>query len=579
MSTVDVEERYRFERAAVPYDTIVRITDRIGGVAWQASGVLIAPDQVLTASHVVYIQGQGSATDIVVTPGYSGTAPFGTAIGNTVHYLPISNAGRLISFHDSQSDYAVIHLDHSFAGLGTIGLQANFAGRLVNVAGFPASVGGALINSSQIVSRDASYSLLHGTALGAGSSGGPMWIQDSLGQPYVVGLVSSANSVTSRGNDVLITTSAFDMIETWLQADTGNSPTSAPRVRNTAANVADEMTQLESPAQQGKLASITLTDPGLPRLNLSLAQLLGSIDALSFIGGSFAVDVSATGVRGSAPSLLAASLGSYLTIADVQFADGQVVYDPAAPAAQIFRLYQAALGRAPDPAGLHSWVAAVKVGTPLAALAAGFIASPEFQLRACTGLDDGGFISQLYLNVLHRAPDPPGFAGWAKALVTGTSRAQAVVGFSESVENKLATAASVQAGIWDLDRSAPQVARLHDTVFGRLLDAGGLANGDHAIDAGALTLDQVAAQFAQSVELMAICGPVSNSAFVTALYANALHRAPDAGGQASWTGALDTGGMTRSGTVLGFSESQEHQSDTAGSIFGTDTTSLGVQFV
>ncbi len=45
---------------AYPYDTIVRITDTIGGQMWQGSGVLIAPDEVLTASHVVYIQGVGT---------------------------------------------------------------------------------------------------------------------------------------------------------------------------------------------------------------------------------------------------------------------------------------------------------------------------------------------------------------------------------------------------------------------------------------------------------------------------------------------------------------------------------------
>lgn len=39
-----------FDPTTYPYDTVVRITDSLG----QGSGVLVAPDEVLTASHVVH---------------------------------------------------------------------------------------------------------------------------------------------------------------------------------------------------------------------------------------------------------------------------------------------------------------------------------------------------------------------------------------------------------------------------------------------------------------------------------------------------------------------------------------------
>lgn len=66
-----------YSASSYPYDTIVRITDTIGGVLYQGSGVLIAPNEVLTASHAVYIQGVGTATNIVVTPGYNnGSSPY-----------------------------------------------------------------------------------------------------------------------------------------------------------------------------------------------------------------------------------------------------------------------------------------------------------------------------------------------------------------------------------------------------------------------------------------------------------------------------------------------------------------------
>lgn len=157
------------------------------------------------------------------------------------------------------------------------------------------------------------------------------------------------------------------------------------------------------------------------------------------------------------------------------------------------------------------------------------------------------------------------------------TRGQALVAFSEGTENKLGTAPVVQAGIWDLDENAPQVARLYDTVFGRAPDAGGLRTWENALDARALSLDQVASQFMQSPEFLGRYGSLSNGAFVDALYANTLHRTPDASGAALWTGALDSGAVSRSGAVVGFSESQEHQNATAANIFGSDPASFGVK--
>jgi len=59
---------------------VVRIADQIGAHIFQGSGVLISPDEVLTASYVVYQTGLGTATNIDVTPAFSsGTAPFGHA--------------------------------------------------------------------------------------------------------------------------------------------------------------------------------------------------------------------------------------------------------------------------------------------------------------------------------------------------------------------------------------------------------------------------------------------------------------------------------------------------------------------
>ena len=148
-----------FNPSSFPYSAIVYIRDTLGGQNFQASGVLLSPDEVLTASHVVYSQSAGTATNIVVTPGYdAGSSPFGSAFANYVHTVGISDSNGLLSFADSQYDYAVIHLSHPIASAGTMGLLANFGGGAVHATGYPASSGGRM---TDIVETVILLSLIH----------------------------------------------------------------------------------------------------------------------------------------------------------------------------------------------------------------------------------------------------------------------------------------------------------------------------------------------------------------------------------------------------------------------------------
>jgi V8-like Glu-specific endopeptidase len=215
-----------FDSSLYPYDTVVHITDMIDGQGWQGSGVLISPDEVLTASHVVYNSTYGTASDIQVAPAYNyGAEPFGVTTGTYIHYFTIQDANEVISNQQSQFDYAVIHLAQPFAYLGTMGLESNFQGGYVNVTGYPAVLNGGMENSPQYVTVDPAYSLLEGTAIGEGSSGGPVWISGNGGEPYVVGLVSSAAG--STGYFTQITTSVFNQIEAWVAQD--DAPPPPPR--------------------------------------------------------------------------------------------------------------------------------------------------------------------------------------------------------------------------------------------------------------------------------------------------------------------------------------------------------------
>jgi V8-like Glu-specific endopeptidase len=567
-----------FSTTQYPHDTIVRITDTIGGSGWQGSGVLISPDEVLTASHVVYIEGVGTATNIVVAPGYNGTsAPFGAASGTYIHYFTIDNQNDIISNKDSQYDYAVIHLSRSFSSLGYMGLQSNFGGGQVDVTGFPVTAHGLMIDSAQTVRQDSQYTLLDGVSIGKGSSGGPVWI-GGAGNPHVVGLVSSESETNSTGYFTQITTAAFNQIQAWVALDDGTSVVSTGVIRGSAATIGAEFDVLEASASAGKLTSITLTDAGVPAISLTPAQLLGDKDVLRFITGTFTVTVGGATIRGRSASMLAAHLGaSAANLQTVQFADGQLSFDPAAAPAQVTRLYQAALNRAPDQPGLHNWVGVLNNGGSLQDLANGFIGSAEFQARYGANLSNTAFVTQLYANVLNRGPDSLGLANWTLQLATGASRASVLVGFSESAENKNNTAATVQSGIWNVDQNGPQVARLYDAVFGRLPDVSGLQNWENTLDSAAMSLSAVAGAFTASPEFQAKYGALSNSAFVTNLYVNTLHRNPEQAGLNNWLGVLNSGGASRSDVVLGFSESQEHQANTAANIISNDPASYGIK--
>ena len=149
------------------------------------------------------------------------------------------------------------------------------------------------------------------------------------------------------------------------------------------------------------------------------------------------------------------------------------------------------------------------------------------------------------------------------------SREDLLAAFSESPENVARTAPVVQAGIWDADETAMQVARLYDATFGRHPDLGGLQFWTEKVESGSLALAGVARGFEGSAEFQAGYAGLDNAGFVTRLYENALHRAPDAGGLANWTASLDAHLLSRAGVLLGFSESAEHQMLTAELTGGT----------
>lgn len=117
----------------------------------------------------------------------------------------------------------------------------------------------------------------------------------------------------------------------------------------------------------------------------------------------------------------------------------------------------------------------------------------------------------------------------------------------------------------DVQGSGGQAYRLYQAAFDRAPDAAGLGFWIHSLDAG-VALPQVAQDFMDSAEFAARYGAPDTTHFVDQLYANVLHRAPDAAGEAYWVGHLDAGDLTRADTLAHFSESAENQAALIGTI-------------
>jgi hypothetical protein len=118
----------------------------------------------------------------------------------------------------------------------------------------------------------------------------------------------------------------------------------------------------------------------------------------------------------------------------------------------------------------------------------------------------------------------------------------------------------------DTGGSGGQAYRLYQAAFHRAPDADGLGFQMWAMDAAGFSLTQVAQGFIDSPEFAATYGSLSNSDFVTQLYANVLHRAADAQGLKFHVDLLNAGTVSRAQDLAGFSESPENQAALIGII-------------
>src|SRR5262249_53830559 len=133
------------------------------------------------------------------------------------------------------------------------------------------------------------------------------------------------------------------------------------------------------------------------------------------------------------------------------------------------------------------------------------------------------FVTQLYEDLLRRPVDPAGLAAWTALLAQGGSRTQVALDILESLEYR-----------------TNQVQELYQRLLHRPADPFGLGVFTTFLANGGTT-GQLEALLAASPEYFAGRADGSATGFLTALYQDALHRAPDATGLAGFAQALAAG--------------------------------------
>jgi serralysin len=132
----------------------------------------------------------------------------------------------------------------------------------------------------------------------------------------------------------------------------------------------------------------------------------------------------------------------------IAFTNSTLALDIDGNAGQAYRVYQAAFNRTPDNDGLKFWIGALDRGASLHEVATGFINSAEFQALYGSNPANDQFVTRLYSNVLHRAPDAGGYQYWLDLLDHNRiNKTDALVSFSESPENQAGVIGVIQNGI------------------------------------------------------------------------------------------------------------------------------------
>ncbi len=226
----------------------------------------------------------------------------------------------------------------------------------------------------------------------------------------------------------------------------------------------------------------------------------------------------------------------------------------------VARLYEVALGREAEPAGLDAWSENILNGMPAVEVAQYFFESEEFLNLDMT---DEEFVNTLYNTFFGRTADYDGRVHWINELEDGATRRFVLAGFANSDEfQKLCDSYGVTRGIFELNEATDLcpdvnafVSLAYQGILEREPDEAGLEYWVGRIVNDGLTASEMIEGFFGSDEI--INKNLSDEEFVTVCYRTFLLREPEKEGLEAWVDKLNTDGLSRKYVMYGMSASQE----------------------
>ena len=196
------DDRRIFSDTSYPWSTIGRVDTPVG----QGSGVMVGPRHLLTVSHIIQWNSDGTTGWIQFRPSYfAPSAPFGQAWGIRTYYK-VKVVGPNIDGFEEQYDYVVVVLDRNIgSSTGWMGSKSYTDAWNGNAywfhAGYPTDITagnkptyeGNIALYGDNIENDAHEIMRHRGDVWPGQSGGPFagWWS---GVPYVVAVQSWQNS-------------------------------------------------------------------------------------------------------------------------------------------------------------------------------------------------------------------------------------------------------------------------------------------------------------------------------------------------------------------------------------------------
>ena len=292
----------------------------------------------------------------------------------------------------------------------------------------------------------------------------------------------------------------------------------------------------------------------------SVAQWEAALRAITYDDTADLPNLGMRGISFSASDGTKTSAGATRNISIIDRSlFGSVTFDPASAGGEVYQLYDGLLGQLPDSLGSEVRVAALEGGESLQELAHDFLSSAAYTAKFgdYTQSSDTAFVQNLYQTALHRQPESAGLDGWDNALASGTSREDVALGIVLSSEHQSDLQSTFSAGVFVPSQSDAQIARLYYGLLDRAPDQSGLAGWENATSKG-MSLSTVAQGFIASPEYQSLHGTQTDQQFVDALYEGALGRSAEPGGEQGWMSALSQG-SSRAAVALGIAESPEAQ--------------------